>query len=202
MDIKTSLFTGEQICLAPIDLDKDAEIEAIWTQNAEYMRQLNLEPARPLSPEQVKKRYTEIEKEADEKKNLFYFTIRLRSDDQLIGFARIYWIGWTSGFGLVQLGIGDSTQRGKGYGTQALSLLLRYAFAELNLHSLAADIPEYNLAATRLFQNAGFVEETRQRQAVYREGRRWDLIFFGILKDEWSKRNGRHLSRRTGPSWQ
>jgi RimJ/RimL family protein N-acetyltransferase len=193
--IKNSLFEAEHICLAPIQPENDAVIEARWTQDASYLRMLDRQPARPSSPEQVKKHYDEIEQRVEEDGNLFYFTIRLRSDDRLIGFAKIFWIQWTMGRALVQLGIGESEQRGKGYGREALGLLVRYAFAELNLNHLSAGIPEYNPVALHLFQGAGFAERACQRQALYRDGRRWDLLILGLLKDEWREDNGRHLSR-------
>ena len=193
--IKNPLFEAEHICLAPMQPDKDAVIEARWTQDASYLRMLDREPARPSSPEQVKKLYDAIEKRVEEDGNLFYFTIRLRQDDCLIGFARVYWIQWTNGRAFLQLGIGDAEQRGKGYGREALDLLVRFAFGELNLLHLSAGIPEYNPAALRLFQRAGFVEEACQRQALYRDGRRWDLLIYGLLKEDWSEDNGRYLSR-------
>jgi len=186
MTIHTSLFEGEHICLAPIETDKDAEIQAKWTESAEFLRLLSTEPAIPASPEAVKKRYEAIEKKMETDRNLFYFTIRLRPDDRLIGFAQIYWIEWAGGYARLQLGIGLPDERGKGYGSEALRLLLRYAFSELNLFRLDAIVGEDNLAAMRLFQKAGFVEEVRQRQALYRDGRRWDLIGLGLLKEEWS----------------
>jgi RimJ/RimL family protein N-acetyltransferase len=188
MKISESLFVAQDICLAPIDHEKDAEIEARWTHDAEYMRLLNLEPALPQSAAKLKKRYEKIEKEQDEKKNLFYFTVRMRADDRLIGFARLYWIEWSNAGGLVQLGIGDPNDRRKGFGTQTLSLLLRYAFDELNLYRLTAVIPEYNPAALQLFSKAGFVEEVRRRKALNRDGKRWDLLNLGLLHEEWSAR--------------
>ncbi len=154
MKISESLFVAENICLAPIDHEKDAEIESRWTHDAEYMRLLSLEPALPLSAAQLKKRYEKIEKEQDEKKNLFYFTVRMRSDDRLVGFARLYWIEWSNAGGFVQLGIGDPNDRQHGYGTQVLRLLLRYAFDELNLYRLTAVVPEYNpVGAASVFQS-------------------------------------------------
>jgi RimJ/RimL family protein N-acetyltransferase len=188
MKISESLFVAQDICLAPIDHEKDAEIEARWTHDADYLRLLNLEPALPQSAAQLKKRYEKIEKEQDEKKNLFYFTVRMRADDRLIGFARLYWIEWSNAGGLVQLGIGDPNDRRKGYGTQTLSLLLRYAFDELNLYRLTAVIPEYNPVSLRLFSKAGFVEEVRRRKALNRDGKRWDLVNLGLLHEEWTAR--------------
>ncbi len=189
MDISKSLYEGERICLAHIDHEKDPEIESKWTHDAAYLRMLSPEPARPLSAAKLKKQYEAIEKEMEEKRNLFYFTIRLRPDDRLIGFARLDWIEWTNGNGYLRMGIGEAEERGKGYGTEALQLLMRYAFHELNLHRLTAVVPEYNPVAVHIVQKAGFTEEVRRRQALDRDGRRWDLLHFGILRQEWQARS-------------
>jgi RimJ/RimL family protein N-acetyltransferase len=190
MNLNKPLFEGEGVSLAPIDREKDAEIEARWTQDAAYLRLLGTEPALPSSPERIRKRYETIEKEVEQERNHFYFTIRLRPDDRLIGFIRLYWIEWAMSYGSIQLGIGEAAERGKGYGAQALELMLRYAFSELNLYRLNAVIQEYNQPALRLFQKAGFVEEVCQRQALYKDGRRWDRIMLGMLRDEWRVRHG------------
>lgn len=185
MNIDVPLFESENVCLGPIDHEKDPEIESRWTHDTEYLRQLSGDIARPLSPAHLKKKYEKIEKDMEERKNVFYFTIRMRSDDRLIGFARLFWIEWSNGSGRIELGIGNEKDRQLGYGSEALRMLLRYAFAELNLHRLSADVPEYNEAAFRLFSKCGFVEEVRRRQALNRYGRRWDLIQMGILHREW-----------------
>lgn len=46
-------------------------------------------------------------------------------------------------------------------------------------------VPEYNTAALSLLKKFGFVEEVRRRQALTRDGRRWDLVYFGLLNEEW-----------------
>jgi len=185
MDIQTQLFEGQLICLAPIDHEKDPEIESKWTHDPEYLRMLSAKPARPLSPAQIKKKYEAIEKEMDESRNTFYFTIRMRGDDRLVGFIKLFWVEWTNGNGFVELGIGDANDRGHGYGSEALRLVLRYAFAEINLFRLSVVIPEYNQAALHLFAKAGFVEEVRRREAYQRDGRYWDAIHLGLLREEW-----------------
>ncbi len=188
MDLKRSLFEEELICLAPIDPERDAEIEAKWTHDAGYLRLLKADIARPLSPAQVKNAYESIEKKVEEDKNLFYFTIRTRPDERLIGFAKLYNITWSHGTGMLQMGIGDAQDRNKGFGSQALNLVLRYAFEELNLYRLTALVPEYNRDALRFFEKAGFVVEVRRRQALNRDGRRWDLLHLGLLQEEWSQK--------------
>jgi RimJ/RimL family protein N-acetyltransferase len=187
MSIQTQLFNAEHICLAPIDHEKDPEIEARWTNDAYYLRMLDPNPARPLSVGQVKKRYEALEKEIEEEKNSFHFTIRLREDDRLIGFAAVQHIEWSNGIGQVHLGIGEAAERGKGYGSEALRLVIRFGFGELNLYRLGAMIPEYNPVALHVFKQAGFVEEVRRRQALNRDGRRWDLLHLGLLSTEWQE---------------
>jgi len=201
MDVRDSLFDGRLIKLAPLDPDQDAEVESRWSHDAEYLRLLSPDVARPLSAARLKKKYEELEKRIDESGNQFYFTIRLREPDgeermeadkprkmgRMLGFVYISWISWNSGTAHITLGIGDPADRRKGYGSEALKMALRYAFAELNLHHLDAVVPEYNPAALRLFERAGFVQEVRHRQALARGGRRWDLLRFGIIRDDWEK---------------
>lgn len=184
-DIQTQLFEGRDIRFGPIDHEKDPEIESKWTHNSEFMRMMEVNPARPMSAAMIKKQYEKLEKQIDDDKNFYYFAIRAREDDRLIGKAMIQWIEWTNGNGWIQLGIGSAEDRRKGYGSQALSMLLRFAFAELNLFRVSARVPEYNDAAIALFKKCSFVEEVRRRQALDRDGRRWDLIVFGLLNSEW-----------------
>jgi RimJ/RimL family protein N-acetyltransferase len=183
--IQTQLFEAKDIRFGPIDHEAHPEIESKWTHDAEFMRLMELKPIRPLSPAMVKKQYEAIEKDMDEHRNMYYFTIRAHTDDRLIGKAIVEWIDWTNGNGFIQLGIGAAEDRRKGYGSQALSLLLRYAFGELNLYRLTAVVPAYNEGAIRLFQKFGFMEEIRRRKALNRDGECWDLLSFGLLSSEW-----------------
>jgi RimJ/RimL family protein N-acetyltransferase len=103
----------------------------------------------------------------------------------LIGTAQITWIEWSTASGWMTLGIGSPEDRGKGYGTEAMHKLLRFAFHELNLYRLAARVPGYNENGRRFIQRFGFTEDACQREAIHRYGRYWDLHFFGLLHDEW-----------------
>jgi RimJ/RimL family protein N-acetyltransferase len=198
-ELFTSLYDAQDIYLDAIDYDKDAPVEAAWTHDLDYLRLLSPDLARPLSQAQVKKKYEAIEKDADEHHNLFYFQIRRQprpvgdspsgetagEAGRLVGFGRIYWIEWAHGSGQVQLGIGNPADRRQGFGSQALRLLLRHAFDELNLFRLTAPVPGYNLGAMKLLEKQGFVEEVRRRQSLLRDGQRWDMVLFGILRSEW-----------------
>ncbi len=186
-DIQTQLFESQDVRLGPIDYDKDPEIESKWTHDSEFMRLMETGPARPMSAAIVKKQYEKLEKQIEEDKNLYHFMIRARSDDRLIGKAVIQWIEWTNGNGMLRLGIGAADDRRKGYGTQALQMLLRFAFAELNLYRVTAIVAEYNEGAIALLHKFGFVQEVCRRKSLERDGRRWDLYIFGLLNEEWQQ---------------
>ncbi|HAX71082.1 MAG TPA: GNAT family N-acetyltransferase [Anaerolineae bacterium] len=192
LDIQAQLFEAKDVRFGPIDHETHPEIESRWTHDAEFMRLMEIKPVRPLSPMMVKKKYEAVEKDMDEQKNLFYFTIRTREDDRFIGKALIEMVDWSNGNGYLQIGIGEAEFRRMGYGSQALNMLLRYAFGELNLYRVTAVVPAYNQGAIRLFQKFGFVEEVRRRKALHRDGEFWDIIGFGLLNAEWREQfNGR-----------
>jgi RimJ/RimL family protein N-acetyltransferase len=186
-DIQTQLFEGPDIRFGPIDHEKDPEVESRWTHDSEFLRLMETNPARPLSAALIKKQYEKLEKQIEEDKNQFHFMIRAREDDRLIGKASIHWIEWSNGNGWIRLGIGSADDRRKGFGTQALRMLLRFAFAELNLFRLTAAVPEYNEGAIALLHKFGFVQEICRRKALERDGRRWDLYIFGLLREEWQE---------------
>lgn len=186
MTIEQQLFEGENIRLGPIDFEKDPEVESRWTHDLNYLRMLSRDLARPLSQAQLKKKYEGIEKGMEER-NLIYYTIRRKEDDGLLGFIRLFWIEWSHGAAMLQMGIGDPAERGKGYGSQALGLILRFAFDELNLYRLSANVGEDNPGAIAFFQKFGFVEEVRRRKALLRDGQTYDMLMLGLLKDEWRR---------------
>ena len=155
MTIEQQLFEGTDIRLGPIDFEKDPEVESRWTHDLSYLRMLGRELARPLSPAQLKKKYEGIEKGMEER-NLIYYTIRRKEDELLLGFMRLFWLEWSHGTAHLQMGIGDPAERGKGYGSQALSLILRFAFDELNLYRLSATVGEDNPGAHRILPEVRF----------------------------------------------
>jgi len=99
----------------------------------------------------------------------------------LIGFVGLFQVAWPAGAARCAIGIGEAEYRGRGYGTEALRLLLRYAFAELGLHRVGLTVFEYNRRAISSYEKAGFQIEGREREAMLRDGRRWDIVHMGVL---------------------
>jgi RimJ/RimL family protein N-acetyltransferase len=83
------------------------------------------------------------------------------------------------------VGIGEPDYWGKGYGSEAVNLLLRFGFEALNLRRVSLTVFEYNQRAYKSYQKLGFQVEGCARQMLNRFERRWDMIYMGILRDEW-----------------
>ena len=113
------------------------------------------------------------------------FEIRTIDGDQVIGSLGLGGDMLIHSEAFVGIGIGESEFWGKGYGTEAMLLILRYAFMELNLQRVSLDVFDYNQRAIRSYEKAGFKLEGRQRGMLLREGKRWDLVYMGLLREEW-----------------
>jgi RimJ/RimL family protein N-acetyltransferase len=182
------LFQGELVRLAAANSETDAELFARWSRDTEYMRLQSSWAARPSSAKQAKEELCDWME--NEKPNDYEFIIRTLAKDQPIGSVGLDGIRWSHGDGFVGIGIGDREYWGNGYGTDAMRAILRFAFTELNLHRVSLDVFEYNLRAIRSYEKAGFVVEGRERQVLHRDGRRWDMIYMGILRKEWEQLYG------------
>ena len=90
----------------------------------------------------------------------------------------------------LKLAIGDPLERNKGYGSEALQLMMRFAFSELNLYRLSVVVGDDNQAGLRFFRRHGFVEEVRRRKSLLRDGQTWDLLHLGLLRGEWQTMKG------------
>ncbi|UIO43270.1 GNAT family N-acetyltransferase [Brevibacillus brevis] len=82
--------------------------------------------------------------------------------------------------------IGEKEYWGKGYGREAMKLLLDYAFLEMNLHRVSLRVFSFNERAIKLYERLGFKQEGISRQFLFREGKWHDIVHMGILQQEYS----------------
>jgi len=121
-------------------------------------------------------------------KDKFVFAIEARIDEAwlLVGNSSLEDISWknrSAGLGIV---LGEKEHWGRGYGTEAVRVLLRFAFGELALNRVELTVLADNARAQRCYEKAGFRREGTRRAAIFRDGRYHDLHLMGILASEFA----------------
>ena len=180
-----NIFQGELVRLTAEDPEIASKAFAQWGRDSEYLRLLDSNGAVLWSAKKIKE-WIEKDLEKSRSDECFFF-IRTLDGDHPIGIIGLGGIRWDHGDAWVGIGIGERECWGKGYGTDAMRIMLRYAFTELNLHRLTLGAFAYNPRAIRSYEKAGFVHEGLERLAIQRDGARANVVIMGILRTEWEK---------------
>jgi len=181
---QTNLLQGEKIRLTAVKKE-DLPAFAAWFEDTRFARMLDSLPAYAKQPESWEKWLKEVSKG----KESFTFAIRLPDKPEIIGFVELEDIQWNHGTGWLAIGLGKETHQGQGYGREAMHLILRYGFHELNLHKIQLTVFSYNERAKKLYESLGFVPEGVYREFLYRDGVRHDMLLYGLLRREWKASN-------------
>ena len=177
------LLTGKQLKLGPLR-EKDLDILARWYEDTDFLRFYDFHPATPRTRIQLEEIY-----KSGGSDEFIPLAIRKNADDEMIGLTEIDGISYSNRFAWISIGLGASTERGRGYGFEALSLAIDFAFNEINLERLQLNVISYNTAGIKLYEKLGFKKEGIYREAVLRDGVRSDLYLYGLLRREWVKNN-------------
>jgi RimJ/RimL family protein N-acetyltransferase len=188
MFMNTNIYCGELVRLAAIDPEESATALSRFSRDSEFYRLMDSAPCRLFTKEGTQKW---IEKDLESEK-VIIFAIRTLADDRLIGDVGLDGLYWNHGDTFLGIGVGEREFWGKGYGSDAMTLVLRYAFTELNLRRVTLNVFEYNPRAIRCYEKLGFQHEGRVRKYMKRERQRWDLVYMGILKEEWLASSASH----------
>ena len=113
-----------------------------------------------------------------------HFAIERKDDRAHIGNASIHAIEWVSRTASFGLFIGEPSAWNRGFGSDAIRTLVRFAFEEMNLRKLRIEVFEYNERAKHVLEAQGFVQEGRLRQEFYREGTYHDIVILSIFRGE------------------
>ena len=176
------IYRGSLVCLSDESPEVLAKAFAKWNQDTEQHRLADSDPAQLWSEKKIKE---QIEKRAENNSQSFRFSIRTLADDTLIGGVGL-WIGsWSHSETWLGISIGERDYWGKGYGTDAMRLIVQYGFVELNLRRISLGLHAYNERALKSYQKVGFQLEGRMRGEGLRDGVRFDGLYMGILREEW-----------------
>ncbi|MBX3089086.1 MAG: GNAT family N-acetyltransferase [Cryobacterium sp.] len=111
----------------------------------------------------------------------------VKADGTPVGLTGLWDIDWRNGTAMSAVKIGGKSEnRGQGYGAKAVQLAMEFAFNDVGLRRLHAQILEFNEASLTVYlDKCGWTREGVARQHVWRDGQFWDVIHLGILREEY-----------------
>ncbi len=180
--MKSKFLIGKHVTLGLIPERSDLSHYAQWVNDQETTRFM----AVGRFPVTVQELRTYIRAYALNKNGLL-LGIFLNKDKKHIGNISLNDIQWKDRHGEIGILIGDKRARGKGYGTEAIRLIVEHAFGCLNLHKLCCGMIRDNNASRRAFQRIGFKEEGILRQHFFVNGKYLDCFRMGLLRDEYER---------------
>jgi RimJ/RimL family protein N-acetyltransferase len=171
------MLKATEIRLAALTMADAPQLYA-WINDREQV--LFNAPYRPVSEPQHLEWLASITTRPD----TVIFGIRTAKHDTLVGSCQLHSINRVHRTAELQIRIGETAARGKGYGKEAVQLLLDFAFSDLNLHRVFVHVFADNTPAIRLYESTGFKREGELREAAFIDGNYVDVLVMGVLESE------------------
>lgn len=138
----------------------------------------------PLSLEEEEQWYEQMLKQPKPERP-FAIEVREEGEWRLIGNITLFDLSWVNRSAEVGILIGDKRFWNRGYGREAMRLMVQHAFETLNLNRVYLRVDVENIRGIKSYEQAGFVKEGILRQANYRNGKYSDMMVMSVLRSEW-----------------
>lgn len=168
---------GEEVVLATLDESASQEHYLSWLYDKEVTRYLEVRYAPPSTPEALR----DYVRSVNCSESNLLLGIFSRSGNLHVGNIKLGPIDWRHLRAEVGLLIGDKTVWGRGFASEAIRLMARYAFESLHLSKLTAGCYAGHAGSAKAFLKAGFSLEATLPSHLVFEGRRVDKQVFGLL---------------------
>jgi RimJ/RimL family protein N-acetyltransferase len=178
-----SILVGERVRLRGVR-DDDLPTLAKWEMDPGRMTTLSnwvVPPSEAAAKERIAKW------SANQKDDLGFAIETLDDPPVLVGNIGLFGVRAKDRCGTIGIALGRE-HIGRGYGTDAMRVIVDYGFREMGLHRIQLGVAPFNPAGIRAYEKAGFVEEGRYRESVLHDGRWYDEVLMSILEHEWAAR--------------
>jgi RimJ/RimL family protein N-acetyltransferase len=171
------VLTGDRVTLREVRRDDLPTLYEIAANFETWEERMDVAPG-PTSLEQFEERFT---KRRDDPQ---FIQFAVTVDDRVIGSCLLMHEDPLARHAEVGISLALS-ETGKGYGTEAMRVLVDYAFARRNLRRVHLLVLASNERAIASYRKLGFVEEGRQREHAWARGHYEDMMLMGLLRSEW-----------------
>jgi RimJ/RimL family protein N-acetyltransferase len=182
-----TLWVGRKVRLRPFRAADYAVLHPLFDDSA--MERLGFDVGFPRSLERAQRR---LEKEAEQEPDPLdehWLIIEPLESGQPVGNVGLYDTNPRHRTAMIGISLMDRRAWGHGYAGEAMRLLLRFAFHELDFAKIDLNVYAINARAIALYERLGFQHEGRIRSAIFAAGQRWDDLFMGITRAEYDARH-------------
>ncbi|PJI07886.1 MULTISPECIES: GNAT family N-acetyltransferase [Clostridium] len=176
------MYYGEKVCLRAYK-EEDIELATKFMNNEELQKFLN-----PRVPFPMSKLGEEewIKAQKANENGQFNFAIEDIKTEKYIGGCGINELNWL--VRTAEVGIWVSKEYwGKGYGTDAMRVLLKFIFQNMNINKVKLSVFSFNERAIKSYKKCGFKVEGTLKDEIFKDGKYYDEILMAIFKDEFQK---------------
>ena len=159
---------------------RNYKLYAHWYGDEEIWRLTSWSDA-PMRPAAVERLFESRESSAVDDS----FAIHRAGEEEPLGVIGLMNVSGANRSADLSVIVGEREDRERGLGTEAIRVLLRYAFEDLRLNRVGLSVFEFNELAISAYDKLGFKEEGRLRQAIRRDGSFYDAILMSVLLPEW-----------------
>lgn len=177
------MIIGSRVRLRAIEKE-DLPRFTSWLNDPEVRQGLQI--TIPLSNPQEERWYQSILERPLEEQPLV-IEVNQQGEWMMIGNISLFKLDWQERSAEVGIFIGAKAFWSRGYGSDAMRLMLRHAFKNLNLHRVYLRVYATNPRAVHSYEKAGFKLEGTMRQAHFQDGKYVDVFLMSVLSSEWSE---------------
>ncbi len=176
------MYTGQKIRLRDYRKE-DMVLAHQFINDPEIKKNLVTRIPFPITFPEQEKWFMEI----STKKDTYPFAIETLKEKRYIGGCGINEVDWKNSWAVVGIVIGDKNYLNKGYGTDAMRVLTRFIFEQMNIHKVKLFVFGFNERAIQCYKKCGFVREGVLRKELFRDGQYYDVYIMSILREDFQK---------------
>lgn len=117
------------------------------------------------------------------RQNTVRCAITEKGEEEILGLVSLTDIDYLNQSAELHIMIGDKCNRGRGIGTFAVNEIVLHAFNNMNLHRIELSVLDSNIAAIRLYEKCGFIQEGLKRNVVFKDGKFVDMRIYACLRE-------------------
>jgi len=185
--MKNAFLIGKKIYLRSLENDDLLNLVR-WLSDENVTRNLQ-QGDRPPTLEILKEAY-DVE---GTNPSQIPFAVIDKKTNKHVGWTGLFEINWISRYADMRIFVGEKKFWGKGIATESQKLVIEYGFDKLNLHRITAGTSGACIGEQKALKKLYMKHEGTSKEAMYRNGKYYDTVHFGIIKQDYQKlvKNGK-----------